>query len=162
MPDLLAYRRHVLQALQFADIIKVSDEDLVHLDLPQSGAREKARTLLDATQAQFLILTCGADGASVLTRHGETFSAREAMPLQVKDTVGAGDCFLAGLVCAYLDLGLDTSWGRTSVPQTQAKKLLQYAIACASICVSRQGCEPPTLEDVVQRIREQPAHFLTV
>jgi len=34
MPDLRAYQVHVLQVLAQADLLKVSDEDLAHLEVP--------------------------------------------------------------------------------------------------------------------------------
>lgn len=151
MPDLGAYRRHVLAALQYADVIKASDEDLDCLDLPGADALARARHLLAHTQASLLALTRGGEGAALLTRHGQVFQAREAAPVAVVDTVGAGDCFLAGLVVALLDQALGKDWGRAEVPAAQAQDLLANAIASATLCVMRRGCVPPTREEVRAR-----------
>ncbi len=148
MPDLKRYRAHVLATLQYADVIKVSDEDLDNLDLPGATALDKARHLLGRCSAQVLALTLGGAGAKLLTRHGEVFYALETAPLVVLDTVGAGDCFLAGLVTAMLEAGLDSDWGSSSVNSTLAQGLLQNAIASASICVQRRGCAPPSRDAV--------------
>lgn len=151
MPDLAAYRRHVHAALQYADVIKASDEDLDCLDLPGADAIERAAHLLRNSRAHFLALTRGGEGASLLTRHGQLFHARETEPVAVVDTVGAGDCFLAGLVVAMLDNALATDWGSATVPAAQAQDLLANAIASATICVMRRGCVPPTREEVHAR-----------
>lgn len=148
MRDLAAYRRHVLQALQQAHILKASDEDLDHLQMPGTTVLEQARHLLEMTQASWIAVTCGAQGAHVLTRAGGAFSARESHPLQVQDTVGAGDCFLAGLVARWLALGLPPDWGQGAVDDTVARGLLAHAIASASLNVQRQGCQPPRAHEV--------------
>jgi fructokinase len=151
MPNLELYRRHVLTALQFADVIKVSDEDLECLNLPGVNATERAGHLLRHSRANLLALTRGGEGASLLTRHGQIFNARETEAVVVQDTVGAGDCFLAGLVVTLLDHALSAEWGATGVPATLAKELLCNAIASASLNVMRQGCEPPTRAEVKAR-----------
>jgi len=148
MPDLKRYRAHVLTTLQYADVIKVSDEDLDNLALPGATALEQARHLLGLCGAQLLALTLGGAGATLLTRHGEVFHARETAPLVVLDTVGAGDCFLAGLVTTMLEAELAPDWGNASVDSTVAHQLLHNAVASASICVQRRGCVPPNRQEV--------------
>jgi fructokinase len=148
MPDLKRYRAHVLSTLQYADVIKVSDEDLDHLALPGATAVDKARHLMGLCSAPLLALTLGGAGAKLLTRHGEVFEARETAPLVVQDTVGAGDCFLAGLVTTLLEAQLPADWGSASVDRATAQDLLHNAIASASICVQRRGCVPPSRAEV--------------
>jgi fructokinase len=152
MPDLKRYRAHVLNTLQYADVIKVSDEDLNNMALPGATALEQARHLLGQCGAHVLALTLGGAGANLLTRHGEVFYARETSPLNVLDTVGAGDCFLAGLVTAMLQANLASDWGSAQVNSAQAQSLLQNAIASASICVQRRGCVPPSRAEVLAHV----------
>lgn len=148
MPDLAAYRAHVHAVLQRAHVIKASDEDLAHLGLAAGTPLQQARQLLEGSQAHWLALTCGADGAHLLTRAGACYSARETRPLKVADTVGAGDCFLAGLVARWLQMGLPPAWGCDAVAPEQALSLLGHAIASASLNVQRQGCQPPRAQEV--------------
>lgn len=152
MPNLAQYRHHVLTALQYADVIKASDEDLVHLDLPGANSQAQAQHLLQHSRANVLALTLGAKGAALLTRNGQVFQARELASLVVVDTVGAGDCFLAGLVTAMLEHQLPADWGTTPVQDQVANTLLGSAIASASLCVMRRGCVPPTRPEVLQRL----------
>lgn len=159
MPNLDLYRRHVMAALQFADVIKASDEDLECLNLPGADASERAMHLLRNSRAQMLALTRGGEGASLLTRYGQMFHARETAPVVVVDTVGAGDCFLAGLVVAMLDNALGADWGSIEVPEAQAKDLLSNAIASASLCVMRRGAVPPTRSEVRARLAGSAVDF---
>lgn len=159
MPDLDRYRRHVLAALQYADVIKASDEDLEVLKLPGSDAIARAAHLLRNSRAGLLALTRGAQGASLLTRHGQIFHARETGNVEVVDTVGAGDCFLAGLVVAGLENALGAQRGSAPLSVVQAKDLLNHAITSATICVMRRGCLPPTRDEVRARQARQLVEF---
>lgn len=159
MPDLEAYRRHVLTALQYADVIKASDEDLACLELPGSDALTQAKHLLQNTRASAMALTLGGAGAVLLTRQGQVFAARESEPIVVVDTVGAGDCFLAGLVVAMLEHKLAADWGTGEVSDAVARQLLTRAIASASLCVMRRGCVPPTRAEVLARLAQVPYSF---
>lgn len=156
MPDLAAYRTAVFAALAHAHIIKASDEDLDHLAVPGTDALARARHLLSANpQAHLMALTLGAEGAWLLHRSGLAFFAKEAQPLQVVDTVGAGDSFLAGLLAHLLRQAQAAGTERfapfidnlTAAPCQQA---LRHALASASLCVMEQGCVPPGWEAASQ------------
>lgn len=152
MPDLAVYRRHVLTALHYADVIKVSDEDLQCLNLPGVNVLAQARQLLKGSRASLLALTLGSQGAALLTRYGQLFEARETAPMAVLDTVGAGDCFLAGLVAVMLTHRLPADWGAMAVSSVMARELLCSALASASLCVMQRGCVPPTRAEVAARL----------
>ena len=156
MPDMAAYRRNVLAALEFADVIKASDEDLGHLDIQGATALDKAKTLLASSGARLMALTLGAEGACLLTSSGQVWHARESVPIDVVDTVGAGDCFLAGLLTAVLlegDLVLE------QLENESARRILSHALASACLCVMRRGCVPPSREDVLARTHKFPCVF---
>ncbi|MFN4120561.1 PfkB family carbohydrate kinase [Acidovorax sp.] len=150
MPDLVAYRSAVHAALAHAHIIKASDEDLEHLAVPGADALARAQHLLAANpQAHLLALTLGEEGAWLLHRNGVQCFAREAQSLQVVDTVGAGDSFLAGLL-AHLLRQAQVDGGAESFAHVVARltgdacqQALRHALASASLCVMEQGCVPP-------------------
>lgn len=155
MPDPDAYRRHVMTALGEANILKLSDEDMRNLGFAADGEAallRYAQALLEQSGVSLLALTLGSDGAWLLTRRGQWF-AREALPLSVVDTVGAGDCFFAGLLAALLalrpaDMELDAMDG----PQ-----VLRHALACASLSVQRRGCQPADWDEAIAWSRAHPA-----
>jgi fructokinase len=138
MPDLYNYRSSIQQALAIADIIKVSDEDLLHLGLHGASPVESAQQLMKQTSAKLLALTLGEHGAWLICANGLRCFARETAKISIADTVGAGDSFLAGLVAALLKQNLDL--GNPSAIQ----QLLRHAIASASLCIQEKGCVPPT------------------
>lgn len=162
MPDLAAYRITVHAALAHAHIIKASDEDLEHLAVPGGDALARAQNLFAANpQAHLLALTLGAEGAWLLHRNGVQCFAKEAQPLPVVDTVGAGDSFLAGLL-AHL-LRQSQAAGVASFTQfvdgltaDACQQALRHALASASLCVMEQGCVPPGWEATTQRARSNP------
>jgi len=162
MPDLAAYRTTVHAALAHAHIIKASDEDLEHLAVPGADALARAQHLLAANpQAHLLALTLGAEGAWLLRRSGAQCFAKEAQPLPVVDTVGAGDSFLAGLL-AHL-LRQSQAAGVASFAQfvdgltvSACQQALRHALASASLCVMEQGCVPPGWAATTQRARSNP------
>jgi len=149
MPDLPAYRQHVLAVLAQAHIVKVSDEDLLHLALPGDTALARAVHLQRQLRNPWLLLTLGAEGACLLTEQGLAWQAREADALAVVDTVGAGDSFLAGLLAALLQrlpatpARMDWADRLRQLSPDDAQALLAHALACASLCVQRRGCVPP-------------------
>lgn len=158
--DANTYRANVMAALQQAHLIKVSDDDLEALAVPGADALQRAHHLLHQTQAQWLALTLGPDGAWLLQRDGIAVHAREDTPITVVDTVGAGDCFLAGMITALLagpergeeSLGQRRGGLTAPVPEPRLQRVLRHALASASHCVERAGCTPPSYEAVRARL----------
>lgn len=159
MPDLQAYRRNVLEALQLAHIIKASDEDLDILGAPGADALDRGFRLLQSTQARWLALTLGAQGACLLARDGTVWQAAEAGPVAVLDTVGAGDCFLAGFLVALLRLAPAQSQVTGALADSDARVLLAHALASATLCVMRRGAMPPDWDEVRHRVAQAPAQI---
>lgn len=158
--DMAAYRHSVMAALRQAHLIKVSDDDLVTLGYGGTDPVRVARQLLADTPAHALALTLGAQGAVLMTRAGPAWHAIETTAVNVVDTVGAGDCFLAGMLVALLEcpqaLSSLQSDGAT-LAEADVHHVLQTAVASASLCLAQTGCTPPTRAQVVSRVSQWPA-----
>ena len=140
-----AYAEAANAAIRGANIVKVSDEDLLHLgfnDVPNIAARG----LLSDT-CKIVVLTLGEKGAWLLTADNEIF--QKADSVAVVDTVGAGDCFFAGFVASLVrNSGFDVLLSR--MPETIIlENAFRHAMRCASINITREGCQPPTWDEVV-------------
>ncbi|MBT9442309.1 MAG: carbohydrate kinase, partial [Acidovorax sp.] len=88
--------------------------------------------------------------------------AKEAQPLPVVDTVGAGDSFLAGLL-AHLLRQAQAAGGASFVRFVETltadacQQALRHALASASLCVMEQGCVPPGWEAARAWNQQHPA-----
>ena len=147
LADADAYRRNVHAALAYADIIKASDEDLAFLFDSPAPANQLARQLFATTSATTVALTLGAAGAALLHRDGRHWHAIDTAPITIQDTVGAGDCFLAGLLTKTIEnakiKGSDPFYFDA----------LKFGVACAGFCVSRVGCDPPTAAQAAEWVK---------
>jgi fructokinase len=146
-PDLPAYAAGVRTALAEANIIKVSEEDLEYLGFEGVAPVDAARALFDAPAVKLVALTLGAQGGVLISRQA---SVCQAIPagVDVVDTVGAGDCFFAGLVASLDSAGKLTPDGLANLDQATLERMLAFAIATASLNVMQEGCSPPTRDEV--------------
>ncbi|MEY4729857.1 MAG: hypothetical protein RL020_1015 [Pseudomonadota bacterium] len=143
--DLSAYRAGVLHALRQSHIIKVSDEDLHHLGFASEDLIASAKKLFENSEVQLIALTLGANGAALIT--GSAMIKLLPPKLHIQDTVGAGDCFQAGLI-GYLARA--EKLNQAAIKHLDEKLLtnaLHHAIAAASINITRAGCDPATWEE---------------
>ncbi len=141
-----------------AHLIKVSAEDLVYLGFEGIDPEAAARTLFAAPGVKLIALTLGERGGILLSKTG---SVRLGIPNGVQaaviDTVGAGDCFLAGLVASLQRAGALSRATLSSLDNATLEQALQCAIASASLNVMREGCNPPTTLEVAQFLAQSPA-----
>ncbi len=147
--DPAGYFAGIKTALAQAHIIKVSDEDLAYLRLPGASPLEQARSLLAGNQTALVALTHGADDALLITRQ---HTVRQPIPrdIQVVDTVGAGDCFHAGLLAWIARGGLLQAESLPALTAQQLGAALRHAVAAAAINVSRAGCDPATWDETAE------------
>jgi len=94
-------------AIRRADIVKLNDDELLTLtgaSDPHERSEAKIARLASAFGGEYgigrICVTCGARGAGLLWDGGWYWE--DARPVTVRDTVGAGDAFLAGLLTGLL------------------------------------------------------------
>ncbi|ESN13339.1 fructokinase [Enterobacter sp. MGH 24] len=94
-PDENELRRCLEQALQSADVVKLSVEELAFLtgDVSVSVGLD---VLMARCPARLVLVTQGKEG--VIAWHDGTVKHYPATPVQCVDTTGAGDAFVAGLL----------------------------------------------------------------
>jgi fructokinase len=154
VPDAARYTASVMGALCEAHLIKASDDDLICMGFTHTDPVAAARELMRQTGAPLMALTLGAQGAVLLTADGRAWHATETVPVQVKDTVGAGDCFLAGLVNAWIGQAAQENVlpHQLVLSDAHLQELLHWGVASASINCEQAGCQPPSRTDVLARL----------
>lgn len=140
--DADAVRIRIGRLVEGADVIKASDEDLRWLD-PDRSLEQTARSWLQLGPS-IVAVTGGEQGAFAVCAAGSVRVA--ARPVDVVDTVGAGDAFTTGLVDALWTHGL---LGAQNRPQLRGISLdtlhdvLQTAALSSALTVSRAGADLP-------------------
>ncbi|WP_114390309.1 carbohydrate kinase family protein [Notoacmeibacter marinus] len=139
-----AYRARIERMIAASTILKVSDEDLAWL-MGSGDPHDIARRLLQNGPAM-IIVTRGAEGAFAITQ-----SARTALPAQrvkVVDTVGAGDTFNAGVLCALHEAGNLSREVIEALSDEEIAECLRLGIEAAAITVTRAGANPPRRDEL--------------
>ncbi len=147
MGDVAQARAQVEVLASFSDVVKVSDEDLAWLYGPEAGA-DPVRIARQWTRGgpPLVVVTRGGEGA-IAVAGGEAESFPPA-PVDVVDTVGAGDSFMAGLISGLLDAGLlggpEARERLRGTSLAQVRPAVVRALRAAEVTVSRAGANPPT------------------
>lgn len=139
-----AYRARLTAMIAESDIVKLSDEDLHWL----MGAGDVA-DLARAVQAQgpkIVIITEGAKGARAFSALGETHA--RANPVEVVDTVGAGDTFNAGFLAGLSQAGALSKTGIAALNADLLHAALALGARAAAVTVSRAGANPPWAQEI--------------
>jgi fructokinase len=126
-----------------ADFIKFNDDEIVEITATMGGKKlsldESIRFVAQETQTPRICVTMGANGA-VLFQDDE-FVYNKGYKIEVADTVGAGDSFLAALISQLL-------------AGANADVALDYACAIGAIVASKEGANPIITEKEIQEIMQ--------
>ena len=133
------YRARIERMVARAEIVKLSDEDLHWLKGP-GDLTTRARAIL-AKGPKVVFITEGAAGARAVTATQDRFVA--AQKVTVADTVGAGDTFNAGALCALHQAGALTKARLAAVTDAELDAALSLGTRAAAVTVSRPGANPP-------------------
>jgi fructokinase len=129
-----------------AHIVKLSASDASWL-LPGLGHEDVAARLLDLG-AELVVLTLGADGAIASTRRAQAGVGAE--PIDVADTIGAGDAFGAGLLVALEQREALVRERLPGLTGSDLEYVLRFASVVAALTCARSGAETPTLAEVAE------------
>ncbi|HET7326414.1 MAG TPA: carbohydrate kinase [Nocardioidaceae bacterium] len=127
-----------------ADVVKMSDDDAAYLR-PGRSVDDLLDAMLSAGAA-LAVLTQGADGTLLATATARVH--RPAPPVDVVDTVGAGDSFMAGLITALLDHDLLRTDRLARLSERELTEVGDWAAGVAAITCSRRGADPPWRADL--------------
>lgn len=137
-----AARGRIERHVERADVVKVSDEDLRWID-KRSTPEQIARTWL-AMGPAIVVVTMGSEGAFALCGAGTV--RVPAQPVEVVDTVGAGDAFMAGLIDALWTqglLGADKRRALRAISCSRLEEAMSTAVLASAWTVARAGADLP-------------------
>ena len=124
-PDLVA---QVERVASLADLVRASDEDLAAL-WPDVDMTASVQHLLGLGPSA-VVVTRGPDGATWTSTSGEV--TVDSVPVQVADTIAAGDTFGAALIDALWERGhLGGRLGPLS--DKVVTEVLEHAVRAASV-----------------------------
>jgi fructokinase len=135
-------RERIEHLVERSDIVKVSEEDLHWLD-PRRSPERVAQTWLTLGPS-IVAVTMSDRGATAVCAAGEV--RVPAQPVQVVDTVGAGDAFMVGLIDALWGRGLLGAQRRGELAGLNVDGLtaaLEEASNAAALTVGRAGADLP-------------------
>ena len=136
-----AYVERVRRVVAHTAIVKVSDEDLAYLS-PGLTPLDAARALLGLGPSVVMV-TRGGSGVHVLTRTGDRFVPVE--PVDVVDTIGAGDTF-GGALITWLTHHRVVAAGLGDLALLE--RAVRAANTAAGVACTRRGADPPYLADL--------------
>ncbi|MBZ9783038.1 carbohydrate kinase [Pseudomonas sp. REP124] len=139
-PDIELWRSRIATLVEHADLIKVSDEDL-HLLYPDQAPAQVIEGWLQH-RCQVVFLTRGGDGATVFSRVHGSWSV-PAQPVQIADTVGAGDTFQAALIAWLTEQQLDSVEGVRQLSRQQIDDMARFAVRAAALTCGKTGPDLP-------------------
>ena len=139
-----AHLSRLSRMIAMADIVKISDEDVMWMTGRNEYAGLAKKWLKSG--AKIVVVTKGGAGVEAYTKD---FSiAQKAVKVKVADTVGAGDTFTAGLLAALTRARLLDKKKLATISQDNLAAALAFAAKAAAVTVSRPGADPPWAKEL--------------
>ena len=123
------YVKLIKDIVERVDVLKLSDEDLEYL----TGEKD-VRDAVDAlpkNEDRLEFITLGKEGS--LIHYNEQFEQIPGYKVAVKDTVGCGDSYMAGLIKSLNDM--PENGGRFEL----MRKAASFASACSGLVATKEG-----------------------
>lgn len=118
----------IMSGMEFADVLKVSDEELLFL----TGGDTVEPLWAAGERLKLIVVTRGGAGASLFTREKRYDSTGKRV--NAIDTTGAGDAFVAGLLVKLNEHPADYI--------AQIEDILRFANACGALTTTQRGAIP--------------------
>ncbi len=146
--DHLKYREVILEFIKYADLLKVSDDELFFI----TGIKEeeKAVTYLLNQEIEYLILTKGKNGVTFFNKKSQIDV--EGYKVDVKDTTGAGDAWIGSFL---YQLSLMDNINLKD--ESEIREMLKFSNAVAALTTTNPGAMTalPNLKQVYAFMEKQ-------
>lgn len=135
------YERTLIEALlQQTDIAKLNEHELIELSEwygYEPNLHRAMEQLRDRYQLDTLCVTLGEAGAVMLDRTG--FTTQSGFDIDVEDTIGSGDAFLAAFLFKTLQ-------------QESPQQVLAFACATGAYVATQRGATPAFTEETITSV----------
>ena len=133
----------LLHLMKSADLIKFNDEEIFEICSAMGAANlsleNSIKFIAEKTNTHRICVTLGSKGAVVF--QDDIFVYSNGYKIVVADTVGAGDSFLATLICQML-------------AGTDSQIALNYACAVGGLVASKQGANPKVSTEEIEGLMQ--------
>ena len=136
-----AWRARMARVMGRADIVKASAEDLEYLRPGES--LEASAVWVKAQGPTVVLVTDGSRPVRVVTREGTHLVV--APPVEVVDTVGAGDTFGGAFLACLVHEGVGPAGLGDDATVVRAAR---FAVRASAFVCGRAGANPPTLAEL--------------
>lgn len=143
--------------VRLAHLVRASEQDL-RLAYPTVAPMATARRWLADGDAgggpSLVVLTRGPAGATALTRDGEV--SVTPPPVDVVDTIGAGDTAMGALLAALHARAALSPAGLARVSRDSLADILRFVCTAAALACARPGGDPPAPAEVAALLSRRP------
>jgi len=149
-------RRRIEEFVDVADVVRVSDVDLLWI-YPYEDPIDVARRIVRDRHPTLVVVTQGPQGATALTARGEVHVPTAAT--KIVDRVGAGDAATGALIDGLWQAGLLGSDRLQQLAEIDLQTLHAILQWCADLCaytLAHAGANPPRRSKITTRL-ELPA-----
>ncbi|MEM1365376.1 MAG: carbohydrate kinase [Pseudomonadota bacterium] len=149
------WHTRLARMLGVASILKLSDEDLAFM-APGTSMEDYASAMLQHGLA-LVIITLGEGGAMAFTRDG-----RAKVPVRridMVDTVGAGDTLMGTALVWLTENELTSRAALAGADDDKLAAMLTFSTTAAALNCTRQGCQPPSRQDLEHALRTGARFF---
>jgi fructokinase len=147
--DVTSYRARFERLARRALLVKLSDDDAAWI-YPRLRLEEVVELLL-GFGTHIVAVTKGERGA--VAASAAAYVDVPGMPVEVVDTVGAGDSFGAAMVAALVDQGAIGPRTTQAADDAVLTRAVSYAVAASAITCTRAGALPPTRDEINSHVR---------
>jgi fructokinase len=147
--DAASYRARFERLAQRAHLVKLSDDDAAWI-YPQLRLEEVVELIL-GFGPRIIAVTRGERGA--VAASAGAFVDVPGMPVDVVDTIGAGDSFGAAMVAALVDDRALGPRATRAADDLVLNRAVSYAVAASAITCTRTGAVPPSRDEIDAQLR---------
>lgn len=147
--------REIKRGLEYADILKISEEELEFITKESDLA--KGTKILSDMGIAIIFVTLGPKGT--FYRHGNNTGKLETYDVKVVDTTGAGDAFLGGVLYKLKDKSRKEL---LQLSKAELEQIVDFGNAMGALTTKKKGAIPavPIMEEVLYCMKNTPKLIL--